>query len=74
MCEALEQTVAQLRQRLQVEEVKGMSEGMLRSQLAALQDEVKVVLLPLMLCCRKSPGHDTGQQHMCLEAVCGCLD
>ena len=44
-CEALEQTVAILKQRLKVEEVKGMSESTLRMQLAALQDEVKVMLI-----------------------------
>lgn len=43
VCEALEQTVARLKQRLRAEEVKGMSEGTLQMQLAASQDEVKVI-------------------------------
>ena len=53
VCEVQEQTVAQLKQRLRAEEERGMTEGTLRVQLAALQDEVKVVLNTLMLSCRK---------------------
>lgn len=54
VCEVQEQTVAQLQERLRAEEERGMSEGTLRVQLAALQDEVKVMLISFMLSCRMS--------------------
>ena len=54
VCEVQEQTVAQLKERLRAEEERCMSEGTLRVQLAALQDEVKVMLISFMLSCRMS--------------------
>ena len=43
--------MAQLRQRLRAEEVKGMSADTLRMQLATLQDEVKVIAPSLLYSC-----------------------
>ena len=45
-CEALELTVAGLKQRLKAEEARSMSADTLRMQLATLQDEVKVIAHP----------------------------